>query len=158
MRKILFLSITERLEQVVWIGGVPTFEPDAAKREGCRRVFWHFDLWNENIPQLVKQRPFPTPAVFFEFEPVRWSYVGLRVREADVVLRLHVITATVATAETGNRYRDKASSGSTSSTPSHRLCSDSPTTTASARPERCGHTNPPRITTTERSARTSRAG
>ena len=92
MRKTLFLTLTERLEQVVWIDGVPTFEPDAAKREGCRRVFRHFDLWNENIPQLVKQRPFPTPAVFFEFEPLRWSYAGQRVREADVVLRLHVIT------------------------------------------------------------------
>lgn len=108
MRKTLFLTLTERLEQVVWIDGVPTFEPDAAKREGCRRVFRHFDLWNENIPQLVKQRPFPTPAVFFEFEPLRWSYAGQRVREADVVLRLHVITATVATSEAGNRYRNKA--------------------------------------------------
>ena len=43
MRKTLFLTLTERLEQVVWIDGVPTFEPDAAKREGCRRVFRHFD-------------------------------------------------------------------------------------------------------------------
>ena len=154
MRKTLFLTLTERLEQVVWIDGVPTFEPDAAKREGCRRVFWHFDLWNENISQLVKQRPFPTPAVFFEFEPIRWGYVGLRVREADIVLRLHVITTTVATADTGTR----PSRGSTSSTPSHRPCSGSPTTTASAKPGRCGHTNPKRITITGRSARTLKAG
>ena len=108
MRKILFLNIAERLEQVVWIDGIPTFEPDAEKRTGKRPVLLHFDLWNENIAQLTKQRPFPTPAVFFEFEPVRWSYAGQRVREADVVLRLHVITTTVATAEAGNRYRDKA--------------------------------------------------
>lgn len=108
MRKTLFLTLTERLEQVVWIDGVPTFEPDAEKRTGKHPVFLHFDLWNENIAQLTKQRPFPTPAVFCEFEPIRWGYVGLRVREADIVLRLHVITTTVATAEAGNRYRDKA--------------------------------------------------
>lgn len=108
MRKTLFSVLEQRLEQVVWIDGIPTFEPDAEKRTGKRPVFLHFDLWNENIAQLTKQRPFPTPAVFFEFEPVRWSYAGQRVREADVVLRLHVITTTVATAEAGNRYRDKA--------------------------------------------------
>ena len=102
MRKILFLNIAERLEQVVWIDGIPTFEPDAEKRTGKRPVFLHFDLWNENIAQLTKQRPFPTPAVFFESEPVRWSYAGQRVREAAVVLRLHVLTTTVATAEAGN--------------------------------------------------------
>ena len=51
MRKTLFLTLTERLEQVVWIDGVPTFEPDAAKREGCRRVFRHFDLNPVHINQ-----------------------------------------------------------------------------------------------------------
>lgn len=50
----------------------------------------------------------PHACSIFEFEPLRWSYAGQRVREADVVLRLHVITATVATSEAGNRYRNKA--------------------------------------------------
>lgn len=108
MRKTLYLALEERLKQIVFVDGVPTFEPDADKRKGKRPVFQHFDMWNENILQLVKQRPFATPALLVEYDPIRWNYGGHKVREADILMRLHVVTATAATAEAGGRYQDKA--------------------------------------------------
>ena len=115
MRKTLYLALEERLKQIIFVDGVPTFEPDADKRKGKRPVFQHFDMWNENILQLVKQRPFATPALLVEYDPIRWNYGGHKVREADILMRLHVVTATAATAEAGGRYQDKALA-STSST------------------------------------------
>lgn len=108
MRKTLYLALEERLKQIVFVDGEPTFEPDADKRKGKRPVFQHFDMWNENILQLVKQRPFVTPALLVEYDPIRWNYGGHKVREADILMRLHVVTATAATAEAGGRYQDKA--------------------------------------------------
>lgn len=43
-----------------------------------------------------------------EYDPIRWNYGGQKVREADILMRLHVVTATAATAEAGGRYQDKA--------------------------------------------------
>lgn len=108
MRKNLYLALTERLRQIVDKDGVPTFEPNTEARKNLRPVFQHFDLWNEDIPQLTKLRPFATPAVFVEFDTVRWSYCGQKVREAEIPLRLHIVTATAATAEAGGRYQAKA--------------------------------------------------
>lgn len=108
MRKTLYLALVERLGQIVYKDGVPTFVPDADARKSLRPVFQHFDMWNENILQLAKLRPFAPPALFVEFDTIRWSYNGQKVRQADIPIRLHVVTATTATAEAGGRYQDKA--------------------------------------------------
>lgn len=108
MRKTLYLALIERLGQIVLGADGPTFEPDARKRKGRRPVFQHFDMWNEDVLQLTKQRPFPTPALFFEFDTIRWNYNGQKVRQADIPIRLHIVTATTATAEAGGRYQVKA--------------------------------------------------
>lgn len=108
MRETLYSALDERLHQIVYVQGRPTFEPDAADRKGLRPVFQHIDLWNENVLQLTKQRPFTVPAVFVQFDPILWNYAGQKVRQGDITLRLHIITATVATAESGGRYQHKA--------------------------------------------------
>lgn len=108
MRKTLYLALEERLKQIVFVDSVPTFAPDADKRKGKRPVFQHFDMWNEDILQLTKQRPFATPALFVEFDTIRWNYNGQKVRQADIPIRLHIVTATTATAEAGGRYQGKA--------------------------------------------------
>lgn len=108
MRKTLYLALVERLKQIVAVDGVPTFEPNAERRKGYRPVFQHFDMWNENVMQLTKQRPFASPALFVEFDSIRWSYNGQKIRQADIPIRLHIVTATTATAEDGSSYQDKA--------------------------------------------------
>lgn len=34
-------------------------------------------LWNNNTEALTKQKAFRLPAVFVEFEPIRWAQCGL---------------------------------------------------------------------------------
>lgn len=89
MRKKIYQAIAERLR-----GKVPDVK--------------YISLWNRNTEQLSKQMAFRMPAVFVEFEPVTWSQYTQGVRSADVRVRLHIVTETLATPEYGGRYQDKA--------------------------------------------------
>lgn len=74
MRKEIYLAITNRI-----------------KAKGL--IIKHFDLWNENIFQAITTgKPFPTPAIFIEFEPFDWKQAGQRVKHADVYIKLHIVT------------------------------------------------------------------
>lgn len=68
----------------------------------------YINLWNRNTEQLTKQKAFKMPAVFVEFEPINWSQLSRGARSADVRVRLHIVTETLATAEDGGKYQDKA--------------------------------------------------
>lgn len=63
-------------------------------------------LWNENVTRLTQMRPFTPPAVFVEFFPVNWSPMSRNVVHGDMTVRLHIVTATLATTDTP--YRDEA--------------------------------------------------
>ena len=89
MRKQIYQAIAERLQAMV---------------PGVKYI----SLWNRNTEQLTKQKAFRMPAVFVEFEPVTWSQYTQGVRSADLRVRLHVVTETLATPEHGGRYQDKA--------------------------------------------------
>ena len=54
-------------------------------------------LWNQNMEQLPDQKAFRFPAVFVEFEPIAWSRLARGARSAEVRVRLHVLSATLAT-------------------------------------------------------------
>ncbi len=43
-----------------------------------------------------------------EFEPIQWRQLQNRTREADVRIRLHIVTATLGTPEDGSKYQDRA--------------------------------------------------
>lgn len=81
MRKDLFLSIIKRLEQQV----------PAVK---------YIDLWNEQIANITGST-FALPAVFVEFEPYQIQQQGRHVTDANIPIRLHIITR--AQNYTGNR-------------------------------------------------------
>lgn len=68
----------------------------------------YISLWNKNTEQLTKQTAFRMPAVFVEFEPFEWSQLSKGARTADVRVRLHIVTETLATPEADGKYQDKA--------------------------------------------------
>ena len=82
MRIRLYDAITARLAHVRTVEGVPVFlDPKQADKTAQMppQAIKAFDLWNENVVQLTKQRPFEMPAVFIEFLPIVWSYAGRKV-------------------------------------------------------------------------------
>jgi hypothetical protein len=46
--------------------------------------------------------------VFVQFEPITWSQLAQGGRSAEVRVRLHIVTETLATPEVGGKYQDKA--------------------------------------------------
>jgi len=89
MRKIIYLAIIERLK---------------AARLGIA----HFNLWNNHIAYLEKERGYRFPALFVEFEPIEWHQQMNRIRTADLRVRLHIVTKTLATPEDKGKYQNKA--------------------------------------------------
>lgn len=65
-------------------------------------------LWNQEIDQLRQQRAFRLPAVLVEFDPIVWKQRSVSIRGADVGVRLHLLTGTLATPEVGGQYQEKA--------------------------------------------------
>lgn len=101
MRIRLYNDITARLSRVRMVGGIPVYVPENNATEATEtpevQVIKTFDLWNENVVHLTQQRPFQTPAVLVEFLPIAWQPVGRHAKRADVTIRLHLLTATLAT-------------------------------------------------------------
>lgn len=89
MRKTIYKAITTRLN-------------------GANLDIKHISLWNRNTEQLATQKGFRLPAVFVEFEPIQWSQLQSRARSADLRIRLHIVTETLATPEDGSSYQDQA--------------------------------------------------
>ncbi len=110
MRIRLYNDITARLTRVRMVNGIPAYVRKKNATEATEKpemqVIKSFDLWNENVVHLTQQRPFQTPAVFVEFLPIVWQPVGKGAKRADVTIRLHIVTATLATAN--SPYKEAA--------------------------------------------------
>lgn len=81
-------------------------EKDSDKKPPGTPAINHFGLWNENTVRLTQSRPLSPPAVFLEFYPATWTEMGRNAVHADIVMRMHIITATLA--QTDTPYRDEA--------------------------------------------------
>lgn len=53
----------------------------------------HVDLWNHNVEFIEQEESWSRPAVFVEFQPIRWNASVNGVRYvAEVTVNLHVVT------------------------------------------------------------------
>lgn len=109
MRLRLFTDIEARLSRVrivddKYIYHRPESDPNA-KLPGKPAISL-VGLWNENTARLTQMRPFVPPAVFIEFYPVTWGEAGRNVVHGDMIIRVHIVTATLA--QTDTPYRDEA--------------------------------------------------
>lgn len=109
MRLVLYDAILARLAQVRTVDGTPTYIEAQSAENGADlppQTIKTFDLWNEQVARIKEQRPFVVPAVFIEFRPIMWGQTGRRAKYADVEVRLHILTATLATPN--SPYKEQA--------------------------------------------------
>ena len=109
MRLTLYDAILARLARVRTVDGIPAYIKEQKANSGAEnppQTIKTFDLWNEQVARLNEQRPFELPAVFVEFTPIVWGQSGRGAKYADVEIRLHILTATLATAN--STYKDAA--------------------------------------------------
>lgn len=109
MRLTLYDAILARLARVRTVDGIPAYIKEGNAVNGAEnppQTIKTFDLWNEQVARLNEQRPFELPAVFVEFRPIVWTQSGGGSKYADVEVRLHILTATLATPN--SKYKDAA--------------------------------------------------
>lgn len=96
MRKELYNAIKTRLEALcVNAAGEYYTRPDEADvdDELYPRAIKHIDLWNRNVEFIDQDTPWERPAVFIEFEPIRWNDIVPAVEyRAEANVRLHIVT------------------------------------------------------------------
>lgn len=90
MRKQLYLAVIERLKTITDAFSEP--------------VIQHFDLWNHNVEFIEQETAFNCPAVFIEFVPINWKNLSMQIQEAEITIKLHVVT----------RWEDLSADGSAS--------------------------------------------
>lgn len=100
MRKEIYNTVRERLGRLcVNAAGEYYMAPDEIDTDLCNPVVKHIDLWNRNVEFIEEEAAWERPAVFVEFEPVRWMTIvpGVEYR-AEARVRLHVVTDWVTAA------------------------------------------------------------
>lgn len=55
-------------------------------------IFEHIDLWNQNVEFLEQEQPWNTPACFVEIPPFTWNQLGQGAQQAEIIVRLHIVT------------------------------------------------------------------
>ena len=91
MRKELYQMLCDRLKEV---GG------------GAIR---HIDLWNHNVEFIEQEEGWERPAVFVEFQPIRWNAIvpGVEYR-AEPEIALHVVTDWSGGVNEGSPFKEES--------------------------------------------------
>lgn len=64
----------------------------AIKNADTTDLFKHFDLWNQQVSFIEEETPFLLPAVFVEILPIQWRQLSNGYQQADLNIRLHIVT------------------------------------------------------------------
>lgn len=102
MRKIIFNTLIAQLKRAVYdtdgkfciLSDVELANLQKAETEGREKVnyvFRHFDLWNHNVEFIGQEDQWDTPAVFFDFQDLKYD-TGQGVRRANFVVHLHIVS------------------------------------------------------------------
>lgn len=89
MRKELYQMLCNRLKEV----------GDGAIK--------YIDLWNHNVQFIEQEEQWERPAVFVEFEPIKWESIvqGVEYR-AEAIVNLHVVTDWQGSSAAGSEFME----------------------------------------------------
>lgn len=94
MRKELYNKLRTRLHTLC-VNAAGEYEIALAEMDDdlSNRAIKHIDLWNQNVEFIEQETAWDRPAVFIEFEPVRWVSIVPSVEyRAEARVRLHIVT------------------------------------------------------------------
>lgn len=94
VREELFRKIKAQLENISVNGADELFvAPDDVDSDLFDKTIRHIDLWNHNVEFIEQETAWERPAVFIEFQPIKWAPIVIGVEyRADVMVNLHVVT------------------------------------------------------------------
>ena len=78
------------------------------KTVGCGAIKY-VDLWNHNVEFIEQEEQWERPAVFVEFQPIRWNAIvnGVEYR-AEPLVSLHVVTDWQGSSSADSEFRERS--------------------------------------------------
>ena len=69
----------------------------------------YIDLWNHNVQFIEQEEQWERPAVFVEFEPIKWNAIqpGAEYR-AEATVNLHVVTDWQGSSASGSEFQEES--------------------------------------------------
>lgn len=97
--------VQNRLE---FIENIPDDYADLRERLEALPDFQHIDLWHEQVDYLSEEHPFPTPAIFFEFNTLEIGDAGELMQNANLQVDMHIFWETFSDTYEGATMQEEA--------------------------------------------------
>ena len=97
--------VQNRLE---FIENIPDDYADLRERLEALPDFQHIDLWHEQVDYLSEEHPFPTPAIFFEFNTLEIDDAGELMQNANLQVDMHIFWETFSDTYEGATMQEEA--------------------------------------------------
>lgn len=97
--------VQNRLE---FIENIPDDYAELRERLEALPDFQHIDLWHEQVDYLSEEHPFPTPAIFFEFNTLEIDDAGELMQNANLQVDMHIFWETFSDTYEGATMQEEA--------------------------------------------------
>lgn len=97
--------VQNRLE---FIENIPDDYADLRERLEALPDFRHIDLWHEQVDYLSEEHPFPTPAIFFEFNTLEIDDAGELMQNTNLQVDMHIFWETFSDTYEGATMQEEA--------------------------------------------------
>lgn len=97
--------VQNRLE---FIENIPDDYADLRERLEALPDFHHIDLWHEQVDYLSEEHPFPTPAIFFEFNTLEIDDAGELMQNTNLQVDMHIFWETFSDTCEGADMQEEA--------------------------------------------------
>ncbi len=97
--------VQNRLE---FIENIPDDYADLRERLEALPDFQHIDLWHEQVDYLSEEHPFPTPAIFFEFNTLEIDDAGELMQNTNLQVDMHIFWETFSDTYEGASMQEEA--------------------------------------------------
>lgn len=97
--------VQNRLE---FIENIPDDYADLRERLEALPDFQHIDLWHEQVDYLSEEHPFPTPAIFFEFNTLEIDDAGELMQNTNLQVDMHIFWETFSDTYEGAAMQEEA--------------------------------------------------
>lgn len=109
----MYTDLFKELSNIVqnrfeFISNIPDDYAELRERLEVLPEFEHIDLWHNQVDYLSEEHPFPTPAIFFEFNTLQVDDAGELVQNTDLQIDIHVYWETFSDTYQGARMQEEA--------------------------------------------------
>lgn len=109
----MYTDLFKELSNIVqnrfeFISNIPDDYAELRERLEVLPEFEHIDLWHNQVDYLSEEHPFPTPAIFFEFNTLQVDDAGELVQYTDLQIDIHVYWETFSDTYQGARMQEEA--------------------------------------------------